>query len=709
MYHKIKKNILKKIFVIKVFSLIVFIAMIVFFISNNLTQQKTDLIFDKKLRMHSQELQSDIKNLIDNKKEMTLTIALSLAQESNLKKALIEKDKKYLELKKFSSKLSLQTSFKNVWFHIMDKEGISFYRSWIDKKGDSLYNIRLDVQKMIQKPQIISSISVGIFDMTFKTMVPIFDKGEFIGIFEIITHFNSIIKHLSQNDLGAIALVNKKYTPQLTKAFTKTFLDDYYIANVGANISLLNYMKEKGVSTFFNNKSPYVLDKDLQKLITFYNIPDIHGYPMATIIVFKDIATINIDDIEIIRNNIIFYSLLFVILIGISGYYLVVQEYSKKLNEKVIDRTKQLHNEKSYIQNILDTNPSIILVMENTNLLRVNKSFLDFFQYKSLSSFKKENKSICDFFISINEIEFPQDRILDGKLWSLSLTQHNTKNNVVKLQFKNEIFFFTINALNMRSNEILITMQNITELRNKEQLLYQQSKMASLGEMIGNIAHQWRQPLSMISTGATGMLAKKEFSILTDDDFEKICKSINTNAQYLSQTIDDFKNFIQGDSVPVQFNLKNTLHEFLNIVDSSIKKHEIQISTNIQEDIQLYSFPNELIQCFINIFNNSKDALAESKNTKNRYLFISLTRDNKNAVLQFKDNAKGIPENIINNIFEPYFTTKHKSQGTGLGLHMTYNLIVNAMNGDIKVSNIEYNYNDELQKGACFTITIPLK
>ena len=240
--------------------------------------------------------------------------------------------------------------------------------------------------------------------------------------------------------------------------------------------------------------------------------------------------------------------------------------------------------------------------------------------------------------------------------------------------------------------------------------LLEQSKLASMGEMINNIAHQWRQPLSVISTGVTGLIVKKEMNMLNDEEFFNTCNYINENTQYLSQTIDDFRNFIKGDTKKVRFDLKNDTDSFIKLVDSSIKKYHMQVILELKEHIKVKGYPNELIQCFINIFNNSKDALVEKKiDEEERYLFISQKVVNDLLVITFKDNAGGIDENIIQNIFEPYFTTKHKSQGTGLGLHMTYNMIVNHMKGTITVSNEEYEFNSKSYRGAKFVITIPLE
>ena len=255
-----------------------------------------------------------------------------------------------------------------------------------------------------------------------------------------------------------------------------------------------------------------------------------------------------------------------------------------------------------------------------------------------------------------------------------------------------------------------ITELKLTQIKLKQQYetIKEQSRMVSMGEMIASIAHQWRQPLSTISTVSTGMLLQKENDNLTDDFFEKSCKTINNNAQYLSKTIDDFRNFIKGDSKRIKFNLKNDIDSFLKLVDSTIKNDQINIVLNLVEEINIEGYPNELIQCFINIFNNAKDALLENNKEGDRYIFISQETINNNVVIKFKDNAGGISQNIISKIFEPYFTTKHASEGTGLGLHMAYNLIVEGMHGNLKVNNINYKYNNKEYVGAEFTISLPL-
>jgi signal transduction histidine kinase len=244
------------------------------------------------------------------------------------------------------------------------------------------------------------------------------------------------------------------------------------------------------------------------------------------------------------------------------------------------------------------------------------------------------------------------------------------------------------------------------ELEDKQNILYQQSKMASMGEMIGNIAHQWKQPLSTITAAATGTLLSKNAGILEDGMIEDSLIRINKSAQYLSKTIDDFRNFFNPEKIKNEFLLTNTFSNTLELISAQFNSQNIIFIKNIEE-IKLNTFENELIQAFINILNNAKDAL-KNKNLNEKLIFINVHKDEKNAIIIIKDNAGGILVENINKIYEPYFTTKDKSQGTGIGLYMTKEIIVRHIKGEIKVKNVDFTYNNHSYSGAEFTIILPL-
>ena len=259
----------------------------------------------------------------------------------------------------------------------------------------------------------------------------------------------------------------------------------------------------------------------------------------------------------------------------------------------------------------------------------------------------------------------------------------------------------------MNKNLEKLVKEKTKELIQKEKILNHQSKMAAMGEMLENIAHQWRQPLSLISTAATGAKIKKDFGTLSDNDFYETMDMINNSTQHLSTTIDDFRNFFNNDKNASTFNINKPIEKVLSLINSKLKNRDIHVIKNTQ-DVEVTALINEFIQVLINIINNSLDAFEEH-NLEKKFIFIDLYKDNNSLILKIKDNAGGIKEELLNRIFEPYFTTKHKSQGTGIGLYMSMEIIKKHMNGDINVSNEEYIYDNIKCKGAQFKIEIPIK
>ena len=236
----------------------------------------------------------------------------------------------------------------------------------------------------------------------------------------------------------------------------------------------------------------------------------------------------------------------------------------------------------------------------------------------------------------------------------------------------------------------------------KDRILSRQSKMASMGEMIENIVHQWRQPLSIISTGASGLKLQKEMNQLSDEEFDETLDAIIKTSSYLSSTIDDFRYFFKPQKQKEEFEIKNAVNKSLDLISSNFK--EINIIKNIQ-NLKIYGFENELIQVFINIFNNAKDAFKNSHENK-KFILIDIYKKHDDLVIKIKDNAGGIPEDIINKISEPYFTTKHKSQGTGIGLYMCEEILRKHMNASLDIQNVQFEYEGIACKGAMFIIVM---
>jgi len=237
----------------------------------------------------------------------------------------------------------------------------------------------------------------------------------------------------------------------------------------------------------------------------------------------------------------------------------------------------------------------------------------------------------------------------------------------------------------------------IAKNEEKQKMMFWQSRFASLGQMLSNIAHQWRQPLTelnlIIYNIKKAALSKETKEIeLSYNESKKIIKN-------MSNTIEDFSNFFKPSKEKKLFSLEQSINEAILISKRTIKEEHIFLKTNIL-DINILGIPNELTQVIINLIQNAKDAFVSNK-VLQKELQITTIKDEINFKIEVKDNAGGIKPELLDNIFEPYFTTKHSTSGTGLGLFMSKMICEKSFDGLLEVINNDY--------GATFTIVIPLK
>ena len=214
---------------------------------------------------------------------------------------------------------------------------------------------------------------------------------------------------------------------------------------------------------------------------------------------------------------------------------------------------------------------------------------------------------------------------------------------------------------------------------NKEQMLYQQSKLAAMGEMIGNIAHQWRQPLSVISMVASAMKLELELGVDNKEGTAKNLQKMLDTTSYLSSIIEKFRNFFNPDNVSEEFYITDAFEENMEIFESSYKSNNIELILDLDE-VKILSYKFELMQVIINILSNAKDAL-KAQNLEENYIFIKTIVNEDKLIIRIRDNAGGISKDLKDKIYEPYFTTKHQSQGTGLGLYMSNEIVKRHLQG----------------------------
>ena len=234
----------------------------------------------------------------------------------------------------------------------------------------------------------------------------------------------------------------------------------------------------------------------------------------------------------------------------------------------------------------------------------------------------------------------------------------------------------------------IVNILDLTDIKRREHILSQNVKMAQMGEMIGNIAHQWRQPLSVITTAASGIRMKKEYAQITDEELYKLLDSIVLNSEHLSSTIDVFRNFIKEKVELKEVVIQDRINNALSIIETRMQNEHIKLinSVDYSSPVKAIIIVGELSQVIINIINNAIDILVK-KSDPVKTIEIDLEQDNQNITITIEDNGGGISEKTMAHIFEPYFTTKHKTQGTGLGLYIVKIIVENTMNGSIYVKN----------------------
>jgi two-component system, NtrC family, sensor kinase len=549
----------------------------------------------------------------------------------------------------------------------------------------------------------------------------------------------------------------KEFEPYNFIITTAEFEEDF---ENQVKMEIIEYIKDLGDS---QNTHIFIIDKDGNFLLTRTKFSNIKDIEKENIFVksYKDLINSNDKD-KYSQYEYISNSEKISYLRKVEAYDWIIGTYFNldKLNSKIKEKQEELvkeYDEHMYLTMIITTFMTFLFLISSMFVSRLlEKKFL--MHKKDLEKQITENKKQKETLIRAQEVAhigdwrydlqsneiFLSDEIIrifgfdkkDKNIFAYEFIKNiivsedilpleDSLNNCINKGVEHKLIYRIkrenddIRWIDCRGrleedkSSIIGTVQDITDNKNleiekqqKDELLYQQSKMAAMGEMIGNIAHQWRQPLSTISTASTGTKLQKQMNCLSDEDLYSALTSINNSAQYLSKTIDDFRDFFNPSNNKVsEFNISDSISKTLNLVKAQFVAKDIEIIQNI-EDCKINSIENELIQVLVNILNNARDALDATQNQK-RLIFINVYSKDDTLYLEIQDNAEGIPEDIIDRIFEPYFTTKHQSQGTGIGLYMSKEIVEKHLSGKLQVSNKEYIFDEFSYFGASFTIEIP--
>ena len=636
------------------------------------------------------------KSFLDDKENTTLSIALALSKDNELHKKLATHNYSNLDYKSISEQFRISTKFKTIWIQIIDKEGVSVYRSWTNKKGDSLL-FRKDLKDFMEKKRISTLISIGLYSMAIKSRVPIIDnENNFLGAIEVISQFNSIANNLKENNIDSIIIVDKKYKETIKFPYSQTFIDDYYIANINMNKDLINYLIKNNIEKYINMDS-YIIENNY--LISKYNLYNEKSEQLGYILNFVKLSDIDFQIVESFKIQTVMSS---VIILIVLFFTFLIYLYTNYLRQLKIEENKK--------QSILNSQQNIIVITNGKTLIDANQRLYDFFtDTKDLITFKEKYECICSSFIDMNDEIYLIEKFYDGKTWAEYVLLNQDKHFRVAIKNKDdEIKHFSVRCSKISDEEFIIaTFTDITQEiayieanKDKDRIVFQQSKIAAIADTLKNIAHQWRQPLSVISTIASGMKIQKELNILEDVDFIESCDAIIDNTNKLSYTIENFTDFFNKEDSITRFSLIETMENIKKFMDFIFQENGIKCFLSYDTDIILHCNKNDFSQAILNILDNSMYALINNQTIGNRFIFIELN----NHILQIKDSGKGIDENLISKIFEPYFTTKHQAFGVGLGLYIVNEILVNTIGYKIGVQNIDFTFENKTYTGTNFVI-----
>lgn len=374
----------------------------------------------------------------------------------------------------------------------------------------------------------------------------------------------------------------------------------------------------------------------------------------------------------------------------------LIENFNEML-QQIQNQDLSLKEKKKELESIIQEAPNpIILHNYEGDIIMMNKAWTD------LSGYTKEDIPTINDWIETVYKDVNTKTLAKKHMAGLYDITSKVNEGTVTFFTKNNtevVWQFSTAPLGVTDGKrtVISSAMDITELKQKEEMMINQSRQAAMGDMIAMIAHQWRQPITVIAMEANNIKIDIELEEeITTEKLQKMAESISEQTQQLSQTIDDFRNFFKPNQEKVQTTVGSVLESTLKIVGKSMENNNIAVMIENRSETEILTYPNQLLQVLLNLLGNAKDILLY-KEVSDAKITITIDETKDSIVTKICDNGGGIPENAIKRLGEPYFTTKEKS-GTGLGLYMSIKIVEKHLNGSLTWENKD--------KGACFIVTL---
>lgn len=664
----------------------------------------TDVINQYAHEEHEQkrilQVQKSIEQNINHYMNTYKYTATRIIKTTPLAELLIKKDRKraYKLLEpKWKLLYDEEASLRIIHLHL--KDGSSFLRMHMPEKfGDNLIEHRPMIREIHRSHQTICAYETGKLGSLYRIIMPIHDVNQtYVGALELGLDIRFIIRELYKinNVKGLIFIKDDNLT--FFNNQNNLIIDGYKLQSEPTGE--LKVISNALTALNFHEDDVVISAGDKKYNIHVFTLDDFQNQPKIKIIIFHDLQ----EGWSLEGLLLAMQSALILISLALLTWFIYrrIGNYEESVSNRYKEQIIQIKDNENKFHSIFNnSNEGMLLAdVQTKKFLTGNKAICQMLGYKL------QEIEVMDFMkIHPSEsIPYITEQFEKQRKGEITIAKD------IPIKRKDgSIFFADINSsmITLSGKKYLVGIfRDVTEqkklqskLKEKDDIMLAQSRQAAMGDMIGMIAHQWRQPITAIGMGAQNMQLDIELEEIDPKRFDEKLSKIVEQTHFLSNTIDDFRDFLKPNKKPGTHMLSEILEGALNIIAKSLENNNIKLKKSFKNDIEITTFRNEVIQVLINIINNAKD-IIKIKEIEDGLITIEVDADKHNAYIKICDNAGGIPQDVLPKIFEPYFTTKDEKGGTGLGLYMSQMIIEKHLKGKIMVENIN--------GGACFTVLLP--
>ena len=424
---------LKKFISTKVLFLLFFLisTVIIAYTSKSLYLSNSDEYKEKIYSKVNTKILNQFRIMLEEKKKISLLVVSALSKENKIKEALLSKDKDIINMDRLLEDMRTKKEYVNIQVEIIDSDGISFKRSWIDRSGDDLVKDDPKMAHLIKYPRVITDVIASTYGMTISSKTPIYHKGKFLGFFGVNMHFDSFVEIFTNGGFNSIVLLNEKDSSLINQdvSYSNLFINKCYVVNRNVDKYLVKVLKENDLNSFCEDwEKEYKVNRQSDHLVSKYIIQDNKGIAKSTVFIFKSLDDIDLEDLEVMQQIHIIATVVLVVVLGFFIAYLYSMKRTKELsiendeliviNEELKVKTDEMDFNDKKMENMFNSQPNLMIMHNGTEVTQGNKRFMGFFnRFGDFAGFRKKHKCVSELFEKYEAPNYIYDQEIEGMFW----------------------------------------------------------------------------------------------------------------------------------------------------------------------------------------------------------------------------------------------------------------------------------------------------